>query len=155
MRIQGINIPHIRLVIQYGLTCDFDSLIQRFGRGARDFALWAICILLVGQEHFDDFRAELAARLAANGEPPSKRRKTQAETPNPTGASTSSLTKTQAPGGTTVTSPDLLPKKRGGAIEPGSDPLMDDFINARSRPGLKCRREVIDAYYGNDMSGKC
>lgn len=32
---------------------------------------------------------------------------------------------------------------------------MDEFINARTREGLVCRRDVLNIYFDNDKSGEC
>lgn len=32
---------------------------------------------------------------------------------------------------------------------------IDDFINARTREGLTCRRDILDVYFDNDKSGEC
>ena len=57
----GMDIPDIVRVFQWGLTKSVCSLIQRFGRAARNPKLTAICTLVVSREYFnitseDDFQ---------------------------------------------------------------------------------------------------
>lgn len=51
---QGIDVRNIRVVVQWRLTCDLNTLWQRFGRAARDPSLDAIAILFVEAKYFDD-----------------------------------------------------------------------------------------------------
>ncbi|EPS96960.1 hypothetical protein FOMPIDRAFT_1094615, partial [Fomitopsis schrenkii] len=50
---QGIDVRNIRVVVQWRLTCDLNTLWQRFGRAARDPSLDAIAILFVEAKYFD------------------------------------------------------------------------------------------------------
>lgn len=45
---------NIRIVVQWRLTCDLNTLWQRFGRAARDPSLDAVAILFVEGKYFDD-----------------------------------------------------------------------------------------------------
>ncbi|KAH9914882.1 P-loop containing nucleoside triphosphate hydrolase protein [Epithele typhae] len=60
----GIDISDIPIVVQFRATCDLDTLWQRFGRGARDLALFAVAILLVERKYFDAEAAAAAERAA-------------------------------------------------------------------------------------------
>ncbi|KAH9936346.1 P-loop containing nucleoside triphosphate hydrolase protein, partial [Fomitopsis serialis] len=50
----GIDIKDIELIIQWKLTCNMETLWQRFGRGARDPALEALAIIFVEPKYFDE-----------------------------------------------------------------------------------------------------
>ncbi|KAI0741660.1 P-loop containing nucleoside triphosphate hydrolase protein [Daedaleopsis nitida] len=59
----GIDIPDIELVVQWRLTCNLDSLWQRFGRAARGSGREAIAVLFVEPKYFDE-KKEAAAQRA-------------------------------------------------------------------------------------------
>ncbi|KAI0309162.1 hypothetical protein OF83DRAFT_1045589, partial [Amylostereum chailletii] len=50
---QGIDIPDIQVIIQWKLTCNMDTLWQRFGRAARDPSLEGIAIVFVEPKYLD------------------------------------------------------------------------------------------------------
>ncbi|EPT02385.1 hypothetical protein FOMPIDRAFT_1096277, partial [Fomitopsis schrenkii] len=50
---QGVNVKNIRVVVQWRLSSDLNTLWQRFGRAARDPLLWGLAILLVEARYFD------------------------------------------------------------------------------------------------------
>lgn len=64
MRKQGIDVSSIDIIIQWKATCNMDTLLQRFGRGARDPQRFAWAILFAEPSHFDDERQRIEeARL--------------------------------------------------------------------------------------------
>ncbi|KAI6011404.1 P-loop containing nucleoside triphosphate hydrolase protein [Pisolithus microcarpus] len=84
----GMDVPDIKLVIQWRATCKLPTLWQRFGRAARDKKLTGTSILFAEKEFFDDERAAKASRKMqrqsvrkrkgiknSTAEPPAKRAK--------------------------------------------------------------------------------
>lgn len=59
---QGLDIPDIELVIQWGYTASLCTLFQRLGRAARNAGIEATGVYLVEQEHFDLCKVQRAAR---------------------------------------------------------------------------------------------
>ncbi|KIK72934.1 hypothetical protein PAXRUDRAFT_21420 [Paxillus rubicundulus Ve08.2h10] len=57
----GMDVPTIKLVLQWRVTCKIAALWQRFGRAARDKSIAGMAILFTEKEHFDDERAAKAA----------------------------------------------------------------------------------------------
>ena len=51
---KGVDIPDIKLVVQYRVTCNLDTLYQQFGRGARSLDNEAYAVLLAEQNHFNN-----------------------------------------------------------------------------------------------------
>ncbi|KAI6026279.1 hypothetical protein BKA83DRAFT_4050317 [Pisolithus microcarpus] len=83
-----MDVPDIKLVIQWRATCKLPTLWQRFGRAARDKKLTGTSILFAEKEFFDDERAAKASRKMqrqsvrkrkgiknSTAEPPAKRAK--------------------------------------------------------------------------------
>ncbi|KAF6765850.1 P-loop containing nucleoside triphosphate hydrolase protein [Ephemerocybe angulata] len=58
----GMDLPDIKLVIQYKATCDLCTLWQRFGRGARGLGTDAVAILLVEKKDLESERQAKAER---------------------------------------------------------------------------------------------
>ncbi|TFK71826.1 P-loop containing nucleoside triphosphate hydrolase protein, partial [Pluteus cervinus] len=50
----GMDLPDIKLVIQWKATCDFSTLWQRFGRTARGRGVTGTALLLVEPKHLDE-----------------------------------------------------------------------------------------------------
>ncbi|KZT63655.1 hypothetical protein DAEQUDRAFT_639035, partial [Daedalea quercina L-15889] len=77
---QGIDVKAIRLVVQWRMTCDLNTLWQRFGRAVRDLSQDGVAIFLVESKYFDETKRKAAERVEANAE---KKRKATSE---PTGS---------------------------------------------------------------------
>ncbi|KAF9457007.1 P-loop containing nucleoside triphosphate hydrolase protein, partial [Collybia nuda] len=52
----GMDLPDIKLIIQWKATCDFCMLWQQFGQEARQTGQTAVALLLVKQKDTDDAR---------------------------------------------------------------------------------------------------
>lgn len=66
--LQGMDLSHIEIVVQWKATTDMCMLWQRFGRGARGVGITGVAILLVEKKDTQDERrskAEKAARKKA------------------------------------------------------------------------------------------
>ncbi|KAH9929414.1 P-loop containing nucleoside triphosphate hydrolase protein [Fomitopsis serialis] len=102
----GVNVADVRIVVQWRMPRDLNTLWQRFGRAARDLTLNAVAILLVDGRYFDEEKekkqraAEKAAEKAAKkrkavndpAQKPTKRARTN-DTPGTSAATaTSSIT---------------------------------------------------------------
>ncbi|KAI0313652.1 P-loop containing nucleoside triphosphate hydrolase protein, partial [Amylostereum chailletii] len=49
----GVDIPDIRVIIQWKLTCNMESIWQRFGRAAHDPNMEGVAIIFVESKHLD------------------------------------------------------------------------------------------------------
>ncbi|KAH9917710.1 P-loop containing nucleoside triphosphate hydrolase protein, partial [Fomitopsis serialis] len=58
----GVNIADVRIVVQWRLPRDLNTLWQCFGRAARNPALWAVAILLVEARYFDEEKEKVKQR---------------------------------------------------------------------------------------------
>ncbi|KAI0331424.1 P-loop containing nucleoside triphosphate hydrolase protein, partial [Cubamyces sp. BRFM 1775] len=58
----GVDIPDVEVVVQWRVSCDMNSLWQRFGRAARGPGTKAVAILFAESKFFDEDRAEAAKR---------------------------------------------------------------------------------------------
>ncbi|KAI0635614.1 P-loop containing nucleoside triphosphate hydrolase protein [Trametes polyzona] len=58
----GMDVAKVKVVIQWRMTCDMDSLWQRWGHAARAFGTRALAILFVESKYFDDEKEQAAAR---------------------------------------------------------------------------------------------
>ncbi|EPQ50064.1 hypothetical protein GLOTRDRAFT_67173, partial [Gloeophyllum trabeum ATCC 11539] len=56
----GVDLRDIEVVVQWKATCTMCTLWQRFGRGARDFSLTALAVLIVEPKHFDEEKKKAA-----------------------------------------------------------------------------------------------
>lgn len=170
-----MDLPDIRVVVQWRASCNLMTLWQRFGRGARDRTYTATAIFLVEKEHFAEEREKKLkrqrVRKAKKKNTPlqsitNKRVRTESSISQRVAApinsssesETDELAVTQEPNttiselhqrySTIVTAPR---KKKSDPLEPA----MDDFINARSRK-LGCRKTPIQAYLEmNDICTCC
>ncbi|KAI0310542.1 P-loop containing nucleoside triphosphate hydrolase protein, partial [Amylostereum chailletii] len=61
----GIDIPDIKVIVQWRLTCNMESLWQRFGRAARDPSLEGIAILFVEPKYLDHEILKVASKAAS------------------------------------------------------------------------------------------
>ncbi|KAI0674174.1 P-loop containing nucleoside triphosphate hydrolase protein [Trametes maxima] len=64
----GVDIEDVELVVQWKVTCDLDSLWQRFGRAARGPGREAVAVLLAEPKYFDEERAAAEKRAEARAE---------------------------------------------------------------------------------------
>jgi superfamily II DNA/RNA helicase len=161
---KGMDIPDIKLVVQWKATCTLSMLWQRFGRAGRDKKTQATAIFLVEKEHFDDERKKREER----------KRKRQV-------GKTSPRKKTTADPGTSSKGPEADPelsddesdscldvlqammkvdasKKRPdgpclGKRKHELEPAVDCFINAKFRK-LSCRRQPLNVHFENVHTGK-
>jgi superfamily II DNA/RNA helicase len=156
---KGMDIPDIKLVVQWKATCTLSMLWQRFGRAGRDKKTQATAIFLVEKDHFDDERKkrEETKRKRQVGKT-SPRKKTTADTgaslggpeaadPEITDDESDSCLDVQA-----MMKVDVSKKRPNG---PGLgkrkrelEPAVDCFINAKNRK-LSCRRQPLDIHFEN------
>lgn len=138
--IQGLDVPRIKLVIQWGLTCGLDMLDQRIGRAAREPDCEAAGIVFVELNFLDSEQKRVQDSTGAGKA--SKRQKTLA-----------GHTQTSAGSGAPKKSDDTtlklvtlssLTKTQRERI----DNATLDLVNAGlpTRPHLKCRRKVKKKY---------
>ncbi|KAF8152224.1 P-loop containing nucleoside triphosphate hydrolase protein [Crassisporium funariophilum] len=168
----GMDIPDIKVVVQWRATCSLSALWQRFGRGACNRSLEATAILLAEKEHFDDERKKTdqrkqerlrkRKRLSKHGNPsPAKRLPLSNMFPPQTSAvraddSPSSGSDAEDPSQTLA---DLRARYVNKGETQGKfkrkkreiEPVMDDFINAGIR-GLGCRCVPLNVYFENNKA---
>lgn len=60
--LQGINVVTIELVIQWRVTCDLNTLWQRFGRAVWDLTRNGVAILFVEGKYIDEEKEKAVAR---------------------------------------------------------------------------------------------
>ncbi|KIY69959.1 P-loop containing nucleoside triphosphate hydrolase protein, partial [Cylindrobasidium torrendii FP15055 ss-10] len=68
----GMDLPDIEFIVQWSIPSDIDTLWQRFGRAARDFALSAIALLLVEKGELDLARTTAAIAASVRSKSKSK-----------------------------------------------------------------------------------
>ncbi|KAH9831739.1 P-loop containing nucleoside triphosphate hydrolase protein [Rhodofomes roseus] len=94
----GVNIADIRIVVQWRLTCNLNTLWQRFGRAARDLSLDAVAVLLVEARYFDEEREKVKGcadkraekrKADLSAQKPAKKTRTQGPPPAAVTASSS------------------------------------------------------------------
>ncbi|KAJ3495027.1 hypothetical protein NLJ89_g10694 [Agrocybe chaxingu] len=169
----GIDISDIKVVVQWRATCSMSTLWQRLGRAGRDRSSDAYGIFLVEKEHFDEEKAKKTARKLRRAT--KKRRRTgqpsprkQAKTPAaPSPApnqeidqdgdnATSSESESEAEISVqlneryTTKATDKVDKKKKQALRE-LEPVMDDFINAKTRR-IPCRRGPSNTYFQNNQA---
>ncbi|KIJ35148.1 hypothetical protein M422DRAFT_181151 [Sphaerobolus stellatus SS14] len=132
----GLDIKDITLVVQWRVPMSLCTLMQRFGRGARDLALTALCILLAEPSVFTSFKEKSAERKLAT------------EVKNGTKLR---IKEKGINGSVQASRPKFIRPKEREKQE--MELAMDNFVNA---DGLtwNCRRRVCDIYFGNDKVGE-
>ncbi|KAG2743118.1 P-loop containing nucleoside triphosphate hydrolase protein [Suillus brevipes Sb2] len=130
----GIDISDIRIVIQWRATwCSLSTIWQRFGRAVRNMSLEGTAILFAEKEYFDVYKAEKEKRRVERA-----KRKV-----------TSSKKRRIVPRETDISQP-----RRKTSQQTGLEPAMDYFINADMRPGIGCRRKVLNVFFKNEEAGE-
>lgn len=90
---QGLDVPNIRIGVQYGVPGDLNTLMQRFGRTVRDVTLQGVAILIAEPQYFYEEQVRLQEARAKRGrkrkredgnqsEPAAKRIQTQTSSMN-------------------------------------------------------------------------
>ncbi|KIJ27530.1 hypothetical protein M422DRAFT_271266 [Sphaerobolus stellatus SS14] len=139
----GLDIPDITLIVQWRVPGSLCTLMQRFGRGARNLMLHATCILLAEPSYFTDYKEKAAERKKIREERAAKSASSRSQ--SDVGPSYNCGQSSRGRGRT-----------RGGFVRPKQreeremEQSMDDFINA-DRLILKCRRTVCNLYFGNNL----
>ncbi|KAG6875408.1 hypothetical protein C0992_003988 [Termitomyces sp. T32_za158] len=175
----GMDLPDIRLVVQWHVGCTMATLWQRFGRAGRDRSIEATAVLLAEKEYMDEFRKKKLAREATKKRKqveilsPAKKTRTNS-TENTISITSLASSSSKQPLGnnnsdeeekTNFRLEDLrlrymesstqssLSRKTSRKKKSDLEPVMDDFINADSR-GYPCRKTPILIYFDNDKAGK-
>ncbi|OCH86117.1 P-loop containing nucleoside triphosphate hydrolase protein [Obba rivulosa] len=170
----GLDLPDVRLVVQWKVPISMNMLWQRFGRAARGDGIEGYAILIAEKAHWDD-ELEKREHRKAQRQANAKKRKRKTTTMQKRPAKQARTGDVQASHSSVVIVPDepnqnsssdtalnlearrsLYAKRanRGiGAV--GKElkvlsPTMLDFTNAESR-GFQCRRMPITLLYSNDQ----
>jgi len=133
--LQGIDIPDIRIVVQYGASKELSTYWQRAGRAGRDYSIDAVAILLVEPRYFDDEKEKMAQKAAEK----TAGKRTADGQLQPASSKRSRTGATSRSAGTAKVPSDSRKL----------DKAMDDYINAERRPG-KCRRKGCNDHFGNN-----
>ena len=173
-----MDLPDVRIVIQWKATCDLCTLWQRFGRAARGADQEATAILFVEKKDTNEERVLKAARAAqrlakknetvtgqkrkagtqltsgtskrpALGECTNRDERTSHSTPENTATELREQRRAHYKKRTVAKMTTSKEKKRSN-VEVGSP--MDDFINAASGDDdlIDCRRIVPMLFFEND-----
>ena len=173
---QGIDIPDIRVVVQWKVPSSLSTLWQRFGRAGRDRSEEATAVLLAEKEYFDEERKLKMARQEKRKRKMAAQLPTISPSKRPHISSSSiappSINRTESNGDSADESGSDIsggeedwrlremytrytererrtakPKKRKVDVEAA----MDDFINAKSY-GMSCRRMTLNVYFENNKA---
>ncbi|KIL57950.1 hypothetical protein M378DRAFT_188349 [Amanita muscaria Koide BX008] len=158
----GMDLPDIRIVVQWGATCSISTLWQRFGRCVRDPSLQGTAILFTEKENLDSERSKKAGRAEK------RRAKTvlkEAAKQQRTGRSvkvedgenindelSGDEEKIGEVRGKEVEKEHRM-KKPSGKSKKSLDSVVDDVINAKDR-GYSCRRIPILTAFKNNEAGE-
>ncbi|KAF6747014.1 P-loop containing nucleoside triphosphate hydrolase protein [Ephemerocybe angulata] len=159
----GLDLPNIKLVVQWRATCSLTTLWQRFGRAGRDPKSEATAVFLVEKELFDDEKQKAATKRGAKQRKKSQPAKRQRTTggpaltfisENPHEQEESNSSGTDSEDELPRTAPALAAKtgqnsKRSRQREIDAD--LDEFINAKQR-GLPCVRVPVAKSFKNDKA---
>jgi len=133
--LQGIDIPDIQIVVQYGAPKELSTWWQRAGRAGHDLSIDAIAILLVEPRHFDDEKEKAAQRAAEKA------------------AGKHAMDGQLQPASNKRSRTSATSLSAGPVKVPGDhrklDKEMDDYINAERRP-CKCHRKGCNNHFGNN-----
>lgn len=173
--IKGMDLPYVRLAVQWRATCDMCDLWQRFGRVARTTGTEGTGILFHEKSHLDESRERkmtnaqnkkrkadkdapqpAAKRLAGMLDPPTMTHNQQipqdaheSETVDPTVADREN----KRPASYAKRAQNKAPaKKAKGSVGDDRQELeicgpLDDFINASTRSEVKCQRAPVKLYF--------
>ncbi|KAI0631312.1 P-loop containing nucleoside triphosphate hydrolase protein [Trametes polyzona] len=64
----GVDIRDVKIVVQWRLSCNMDTLVQRIGRAARGPGTEAVAVILVEGKYFDEEKAAAAKRAEKRAE---------------------------------------------------------------------------------------
>ncbi|EPQ58923.1 P-loop containing nucleoside triphosphate hydrolase protein, partial [Gloeophyllum trabeum ATCC 11539] len=158
----GLDLPDVKLIIQYRVTCDANTLWQRFGRGARGDGQEGIAVLFAEKSFFDSERAKAAEKRAKKP----KKRKPRTQKVKDSNAKRARIAPTTSESHASEDEDDpdadtvyLEPLKRDETTIRNAQsarllhPVMDDFINAPTR-GFLCRRKPMSLFFSNDKRGE-
>ncbi|OBZ67436.1 ATP-dependent helicase SGS1 [Grifola frondosa] len=70
----GLDLPDVKLIIQWKVPANMNTLWQRFGRAARGDGIEGTALLIAEKQHFDDERDKKAIRNAKRREAVKKRK---------------------------------------------------------------------------------
>ncbi|KAI0685473.1 P-loop containing nucleoside triphosphate hydrolase protein [Cytidiella melzeri] len=156
----GIDIPNISVAGQWRVTCDLNTLWQRFGRVGRGPGTEGVAILFAESKYFDD--AKEKAANAAEAKKQARGAKISAAEKAKRKHDISEIdSESRKRARTAETSEDLAAsenrEQRGRAKKTAEPavvimPEMDNLINAATRP-FQCYRVPVAAYYQNDRRG--
>ena len=165
-------------MIQWRVTCDLCTLWQRFGRAGRDQTRTATAALFAETKYFDankpppqDKKRRAGTQLESGKRTKGVRRTKSVPTVlvsnDPEVSEVANTEASEIAGGEEEDeySDKRLVELYGRApIETPSgkgktkvdvEEAMDAFINAATRPYLRCYRKPVDLYYGNKGMGGC
>ncbi|KAF8971523.1 P-loop containing nucleoside triphosphate hydrolase protein, partial [Flammula alnicola] len=155
----GLDIPDVQIIVQWKVPKDLNTLMQRFGRGGRNFSLEATAILIAEPKWFYDEHLKKCER--------NLKRKRARQNTN-THRDASDLEPEEASNVNTTILDDIIMGKNPQEVEEKIlrigettkkqsskkrtiDNAMKLFINAKWLSGRKrCRRYHSNRYYDND-----
>jgi hypothetical protein len=158
-----MDLPDIRIVVQWGATCSISTLWQRFGRCVRDPSLQGTAILFTEKENFDSERLKKAERAEKRRaktvlkKAAKQQRTDHSEVKVEEGADVNNEPsgddeKIGEARGKEAEKEERL-KKLSGKSKKILDLVVDDVINAEHR-GYQCRRIPIMTAFKNTEAGE-
>lgn len=174
---QGMDLPGIINIVQWRATCDMCDLWQRFGRAVRTPGLEGTGIMFVEKQHFDQARADKQSKAATrkraaadDGGQALKRsaigpsgaispqeqpqmQSSQAQNREREIIADRDLERQKTYNKRTYGKTDKKSKKLKGCAAATKESKvelyspLDDFINARTREELHCRRVPVKLYF--------
>ena len=168
-----MDVADIEIVVQYKASCNICTLWQRFGRAARGADQEATVILLYEKKDLrvdknnegigtESTKRKPEDQLTKEAPPPKRSKgskKAAAKDAVATGIKATEDTAQIAEKKRTYMKADLEQIKKLGSLKqkeggvPEGSPMFD-FINLVESGPLRCRRKVLEVYFGNDKCCK-
>ena len=174
----GLDLADVDLVIQWRVTCDLCTLWQRFGRAGRDQTRTATAVLFAETKYFDankpppQQKKRKSGTQLESGKPTKAVRRTKSApsvlvSNHPEVSEVARVEGSEGAGGEETDEysdkrlvelygrPPIETPSGKGKTKVDIEEAMDAFINAATRPYLRCHRKPVDLYYGNKGLGGC
>ncbi|KAK2464056.1 hypothetical protein APHAL10511_003926 [Amanita phalloides] len=149
----GMDLPDIRIIVQWGATCSISTLWQRFGQCVRDPNLQGTAILFTEKENLDSERSKKADRAEKRRAKtaPKKAAKQQRTERSAAKVEEQENVNDELSGDEQKIVEERV-KKPSGKLRKILDSVVDDVINAKGR-GYPCRRIPIMTVFKNIEAG--
>lgn len=164
-------------MIQWKVTCDLNTMWQHFGRAGRNKTVNATAMLIAEKGYFDEDKGlketrkrKAAAKLESSG--PTKKICFAKSEPTPKLEVLTPMLEPPMPILEALAMPvsvdveeieratsalyNRMPvESRGGKADSELEPVMDDFLNTKTRQSVGCHRKPAMIYFGNTKLSAC